>query len=61
MTTPSDQELADLRNSMRGLLERRCDSAHVRSVVAGDTGVDVELWHTLAVELGVAAMAVPEE
>ncbi|EFQ82369.1 acyl-CoA dehydrogenase, C-terminal domain protein [Aeromicrobium marinum DSM 15272] len=56
--TPEHLELA---RSVRQLLERRSDSRAVRSAMAGPVGFDTALWSTLCDQLGVAALAVPEE
>ncbi|MDT0201609.1 acyl-CoA dehydrogenase family protein [Nocardioides sp. AE5] len=52
------QELAEL---IRGLLARRGDSMAVRAAIEGDDGFDRALWTTLCEQVGVAALAVPEE
>lgn len=61
MTTPTDQDLADLRASVRSVLERRGGIESVRRVTENGPGADLELWHTLATDVGVAALVVPEE
>jgi len=59
-TTMSREELADLRASVRALLERRCSSERVREVAYSAAPFDAELWTALAGDLGVAALTVPE-
>jgi alkylation response protein AidB-like acyl-CoA dehydrogenase len=54
MITPEQQALVD---AVRGLLDRRADSAAVRAA----DGFDEPLWRTLAEQIGVAALPVPEE
>lgn len=52
------QELAGL---VRSLLAKRSDSAAVRAAVASPAGYDVALWQQLCDQVGVAALAVPED
>lgn len=52
--TAEQQALLD---SIRSLLEKRADSAAVRAA----DGFDEPLWRTLAEQIGVAALMVPEE
>ncbi|MBB3666141.1 alkylation response protein AidB-like acyl-CoA dehydrogenase [Prauserella sediminis] len=56
----SDVE-TDLRASVRDLLNDRCEPASLLARVESDEPYDLELWHTLARELGAAGLAVPEE
>ncbi len=52
------REHAELAKSVRNLLERRSDSQAVRNAF---NGFDTELWSTLCEQMGVAALAIPEE
>lgn len=56
--TPEQDELAAL---VRGLLAKRADSAAVRAAIASEGGYDESLWRALCDQVGVAALAVPEE
>lgn len=55
------EEQAELASTVRALLEKRADSAAVRAASVSDTGHDESLWATLCEQIGVAALAVPEE
>ena len=54
-------EQAELAATVRTLLERRADPAEVRAASEGEAGYDEALWRTLCEQVGVAALAVPEE
>ena len=54
-------EQAELAATVRGLLEKRADSAAVRAASTSASGYDEALWATLCEQIGVAALAVPEE
>jgi alkylation response protein AidB-like acyl-CoA dehydrogenase len=54
-----DQE--ELAATVRGLLAKRSDSAAVRAAVETTEGYDTELWQALCEQVGVAALAIPEE
>lgn len=56
---PTDIE-ADLRATVRDLLEARCDPSSVTAIYDGDRSVVEPLWRALAGELGLAGMLVPE-
>ena len=56
--SPEQRELAA---TVRSLLAKRADSAAVRTAMASETGYDEDLWHTLCEQIGVAALAVPEQ
>jgi alkylation response protein AidB-like acyl-CoA dehydrogenase len=49
----------DLRASVRDLLSDRCPPDKVLARCETDKPYDLELWHTLAAEVGVAALLVP--
>jgi alkylation response protein AidB-like acyl-CoA dehydrogenase len=51
----------DLRASVRDLLKDKADAATLLARVETAEGYDLELWRTLAADLGVAGLAVPEE
>ncbi|MBM7520252.1 acyl-CoA dehydrogenase family protein [Nocardioides nitrophenolicus] len=55
------EEQAELAATVRGLLDKRADSAAVRAASVSDRGYDEALWTTLCEQIGVAALAVPEE
>lgn len=55
------EEQAELAATVRGLLEKRADSAAVRAASTSESGHDEALWSTLCDQIGVAALAVPEE
>lgn len=54
-------EQRGLRDSVRRLLAKRSDSAAVRRAVQTPAGYDEALWQTLCEQIGVAALAIPEE
>ena len=54
-------EQAELAASVRALLAKRSDSAAVRRAIASDAGYDTALWSTLCEQIGVAALAIPEQ
>lgn len=51
----------DLRTNVRRLLRDRCDWTDVLARCETDEPYDLDLWRTLAGELGLAALLVPEE
>ncbi|MDQ6526050.1 acyl-CoA dehydrogenase family protein [Nocardioides sp. LHD-245] len=55
------EEQAELAATVRGLLDKRADSSAVRAASISPTGHDEALWATLCEQIGVAALAVPEE
>jgi alkylation response protein AidB-like acyl-CoA dehydrogenase len=55
------EEQHELAATVRALLARRSDSAAVRAALASADGYDHELWRALCDQVGVAALAVPEE
>ena len=50
----------DLRSSVRRLLRDRCDWTAVLARSESEEPYDLALWRSLAGELGVAGLAVPE-
>lgn len=55
------EEQADLAATVRDLLRRRSTSTDVRRAVDRPRGYDEDLWSVLCEQVGVAALAVPEE
>ncbi len=55
------EEQIELGRAVRGLVERRAGSVDVRAASESERGYDAELWQALAGQIGVAALAVPEE
>ena len=55
------EEQQELAATVRSLLAKRADSAAVRSAMASEAGYDEALWQTMCEQIGVAALAVPEE
>jgi alkylation response protein AidB-like acyl-CoA dehydrogenase len=55
------EEQQELATTVRALLDKRADSAAVRSAMASESGYDEDLWRTLCEQIGVAALMVPEE
>ncbi|SDJ43860.1 acyl-CoA dehydrogenase family protein [Streptomyces indicus] len=64
MTTPSDllySETEDeLRSAVRSLLTDRCDATQVLARAESDAPHDGDLWKTLAADMGLAGLLVPE-
>jgi alkylation response protein AidB-like acyl-CoA dehydrogenase len=58
--TETDEARA-LREAVRALLARRSGPAQVRAAMESPLGYDDKLWSTLCEQIGVAALAVPEE
>ena len=50
-----------LASTVRDLLAKRADPAAVRAAMASDVGYDESLWQLLCEQVGVAALAVPED
>ena len=55
------EEQDELATAVRGMLGKRSNSEAVRAAVQTDEGYDAELWSALCEQIGVAALAVPEE
>ena len=55
------EEQQELATTVRALLAKRADSGAVRAAMASEAGYDESLWQTLCEQIGVAALAVPEE
>lgn len=56
--TAEQQELA---STVRAVLAKHGDSAAMRRGLAGERGYDEQLWQLLCAQVGVAALAIPEE
>jgi alkylation response protein AidB-like acyl-CoA dehydrogenase len=54
-------EQDQLADTVRALLTKRADGAAVRAAVETPEGYDTALWHALCEQIGVAALAIPEE
>ena len=54
-------EQNELVKTLRAVLNRHASSAAVRSAADSEAGYDAGLWRTLAEEVGVASLAIPEE
>lgn len=50
-----------LASTVRDLLAKRADPAAVRAAMTSDVGYDESLWQVLCEQVGVAALAVPED
>ncbi len=55
------EEQDELATIVRSMLDRRSDSAAVRAALDSETGYDESLWQALCEQVGVSALAVPEE
>lgn len=55
------EEQNELAATVRALLGKRSDSSAVRAALASASGYDVALWQALCEQIGVAALAIPEE
>ena len=59
--TPVNEDHRDLIASVRALLTKHAGSAAVRAAMGSEPGYDPALWSLLCEQIGVAALAVPEE
>ncbi|WP_183093038.1 acyl-CoA dehydrogenase family protein [Nocardioides stalactiti] len=55
------EEQTELATTVRAVLAKQADSAAVRAASSSETGYDAALWSTLCEQVGVAALAIPEE
>ena len=55
------EEQAELAATVRQVLTKQADSAAVRAASTSESGYDPALWSTLCEQIGVAALAIPEE
>ena len=58
--TPTEAQ-EELRETVRRFFERTCPPERLRELVASDTGYDRAAWDQMAGQLGLHAIAVPEE
>lgn len=56
-----DDDQQQLATTVRALLDKRADPGAVRVAMESSDGFDAALWSALAEQVGVAALAVPEE
>lgn len=56
-----DDDQQQLATTVRALLDKRADSGAVRAAMESTDGFDAALWSALAEQVGVAALAVPEQ
>lgn len=61
MAGTSYEERRELRSAVRAFVTKRSSEAEVRATMASETGYDPDLWNSMAVELGLQGMALPEE
>ncbi|AHH15321.1 acyl-CoA dehydrogenase [Nocardia nova SH22a] len=54
-------ELRELASSVRAALTKHGDSAALRRAIYSESGYDERLWTLLCEQIGVAALAIPEE
>ncbi|KAF0847897.1 acyl-CoA dehydrogenase family protein [Nocardia caishijiensis] len=57
----SSNELLEFRSSVRALLTKHATPEALRAAMQTDLGYDEKLWRMLCDQVGVAALAVPEE
>jgi alkylation response protein AidB-like acyl-CoA dehydrogenase len=55
------EEQQELASTVATLLDKRADSAAVRQAMTSEQGYDETLWQTMCEQIGVAALAIPEE
>lgn len=55
------EEQAELAATVRAVLDKHADSTAVRAAMTSEQGYDADLWRMLCEQVGVAALAVPEE
>ncbi|WP_405804167.1 acyl-CoA dehydrogenase family protein [Streptomyces sp. NBC_01187] len=60
MDTAFTEEQDEMRRTVRELLARRCGPDEVKAAVRTEPGYDTRLWHTLAAQLGLPGLALPE-
>ncbi|MFE9331948.1 acyl-CoA dehydrogenase family protein [Streptomyces sp. NPDC006925] len=61
MDTAFTEEQEAVRHTVRDLLARRCGPEEVKAAVQAPEGYDTSLWRTLAGQLGLPGLALPEE
>jgi alkylation response protein AidB-like acyl-CoA dehydrogenase len=55
------EEQLELAKAVKGLVERRAGSVDLRAAIDAEAGYDTALWNDLVEQIGVAALAIPEE
>lgn len=55
------EEQLELTKAVKGLIERRATSLSLEDAIASEAGYDTQLWEDLVEQIGVAALAIPEE
>lgn len=60
MSTTSEEDLEQFRDSVRGALATVAGSAQVRASMATERGFTDDTWHLLAGQLGLAGLMLPE-
>ncbi len=55
------EEQTELAKAVKGLVERRAGQTDLAAAIASDAGYDTALWGDLVEQIGVAALAIPEE
>jgi alkylation response protein AidB-like acyl-CoA dehydrogenase len=55
------EEQVELTHTVRALVARRAGTLDLRAAIETEHGYDAELWQTLCEQIGVAALAIPEE
>jgi alkylation response protein AidB-like acyl-CoA dehydrogenase len=55
------EEQRELVGTVRALVERRAGNVDLRAAYSSELGYDAELWQVLCEQIGVAALAVPED
>jgi alkylation response protein AidB-like acyl-CoA dehydrogenase len=61
MITEFTEEQNELRQLVRRFLSERSTETQVRTAMATESGYDIETWHTMAEQLGLHGIAIPEE
>jgi alkylation response protein AidB-like acyl-CoA dehydrogenase len=61
LTVIDDTDLRDLRQSARGFFEKYSDESAVRAAMASSDGFDRALWSSMADQLGLQGLLIPEE
>jgi alkylation response protein AidB-like acyl-CoA dehydrogenase len=54
-------EQGELRSSVRTFLEQKSPETAVRRLIASDEGFDRDVWRQMGAQLGLMALAIPEE
>ena len=54
-------EQEEFRSVLRRFLEAKSPTSTVRALMEGEAGYDPEVWQSLAADLGLTALHIPEE